>query len=77
MFRDSDRMRVSEPGGTMEKHFKPVFREKPEDAEVREGMMVRFDCLVTGRPHPDMLWFRDGVQVHDDNLHKVRAGATV
>jgi len=33
--------------------------------------MARFDCIVTGRPNPDMFWFRDGTEVLDDRLHKI------
>lgn len=33
--------------------------------------MARFDSIVAGRPIPDMLWFREGVRVHDDRLHKI------
>jgi len=33
--------------------------------------MARFECMPYGRPAPDLLWFRDGVRVHNDHLHKV------
>jgi len=33
--------------------------------------MARFDCVVLGRPTPDMNWYRDGVEVFDDRLHKI------
>ena len=26
------------------------------DQEVNEGQMVRFDCVVTGRPMPELFW---------------------
>ena len=55
--------RDTEPGGVSEKFFRPVFRKTPEDKECQEGQMVRFDCIVTGRPHPELFWYRDGVQV--------------
>ena len=52
-------------------HFKPVFRKIPNDLEVSEGQTARFDSIVDGRPIPDLLWFRDGVQIFDDNTHKI------
>ena len=58
-------------GGVSEKHFRPKFRKIPVDREAQEGQMTRFDCVVTGRPIPELLWFRDGTQVHDDQLHKI------
>lgn len=33
--------------------------------------MCRFDCIVTGRPNPELLWYREGVQVFEDSLHKI------
>ena len=50
-------------GGVSEQYFKPVFQKIPADLEVAEGQMARFDSVVSGRPIPDMLWFRDGTQV--------------
>ena len=58
-------------GGVSEKHFRPKFRKIPVDRDAQEGAMTRFDCVVTGRPIPELLWFRDGTQVHDDQLHKI------
>jgi hypothetical protein len=60
-----------EPGGVSEKHYKPIFRKVPADEEKREGEVFRFDCIVAGRPNPDMFWYRDGEQVFDDALHKI------
>ena len=36
-----------------------------------EGHVARFDCLVIGRPTPDVYWFREGVRVHEDWMHKI------
>lgn len=58
-------------GGVSEKHFRPKFRKIPVDRDAQEGQMTRFDCVVSGRPIPELLWFRDGIQVHDDQLHKI------
>ncbi|XP_074662091.1 titin-like isoform X2 [Tubulanus polymorphus] len=71
--QESQKSLKSEPGSseTVEKHFKPVFKRVPSDQEAREGNMVRFDCIVFARPMPELLWFRNGVEIHDDSLHKI------
>jgi len=58
-------------GGVAEQYYKPVFQKIPADIDVAEGQMARFDSVVSGRPIPDMLWFRDGTQVFSDLLHKI------
>jgi hypothetical protein len=65
------RFREGEYGGVSEQYFKPIFRKVPADLEVPEGQLARFDCIVAGRPTPDVLWFRDGVEVLEDRLHKI------
>ena len=55
--------RGSEEGGVAERYFKPVFRKIPADEEVQEGALCRFDCLVSGRPMPEIYWYRDNEQV--------------
>ena len=52
-----------EPGGVSEKYFRPVFRKIPADQEVPEGKVCRFDSVVTGRPMPNIVWYRDEVKV--------------
>lgn len=51
--------------------LKPSFIKPPSDREVTEGHQVRFDCRVSGRPAPEVLWYRNGMQVCDDNAHKI------
>ena len=60
-----------ELGGVSETFFRPAFRKIPSDIDVPEGQMARFDCVVTGRPNPDLYWFRDGAEVFEDRLHKI------
>ena len=50
-------------GGVAEKYYRPVFRKVPQDQEVQESKMCRFDSIVSGRPPPELLWFRDGTEV--------------
>lgn len=33
--------------------------------------MARFDSVVSGQPNPDMFWYREGTEVHDDRYHKI------
>ena len=58
--------------GVYEQPFKPVFKKIPDDVEVREGNMVRFDTVVTGRPAPELAWYCNERMVHPDDHHKVR-----
>jgi hypothetical protein len=65
------RLRDGDYGGVSEQYFKPVFRKVPADLEVAEGQLARFDCIVAGRPTPDVKWYRDGNEVFEDRLHKI------
>jgi len=67
--QDSQRESVDEP--TSAKALPPQFVRVPADQEVGEGKMVRFDCRVTGRPYPDVSWYLNGRQIHDDATHKI------
>ncbi|XP_067120871.1 titin [Centruroides vittatus] len=51
--------------------LKPNFVKVPTDKEITEGKMVRFDCRVSGRPFPEVLWYKNGIQIMDDATHKL------
>ena len=36
-----------------------------------EGDQVRFTCRVTGRPAPEIVWYKGGQRVSQDTRHKV------
>lgn len=38
----------------------PLFVERPSDVEVTEGGEARFDCVITGTPIPEVLWYFNG-----------------
>ena len=59
---------TGEPSG---KALPPQFVRVPADQEVGEGKMVRFDCRITGRPYPDVVWYLNGRQMLDDATHKI------
>uniref|UniRef100_A0A8B9FGP2 Ig-like domain-containing protein n=1 Tax=Amazona collaria TaxID=241587 RepID=A0A8B9FGP2_9PSIT len=38
----------------------PLFTRKLEDVDVVEGRTARFDCMIKGKPLPDIMWYKDG-----------------
>ena len=56
---------------TYDKSMAPRFVSVASDAYVREGQLVRLDCRVSGRPYPDVRWYKNGGEVSDDWTHKV------
>ncbi|CAG5126017.1 unnamed protein product, partial [Candidula unifasciata] len=67
----SSRRGSEDQGGVFETVSKPEFKKTPQDLEAREGNPIRLDCLVLGRPVPELFWYRNGVQVHPDDNHKI------
>lgn len=67
------RERKKEPvdSGIVEKVFRPVFKSVPADQTVREGTCVRLDCVISARPTAEVIWYRNGQPVVQDQLHKV------
>lgn len=63
--------RERQPGEVREKHYKPTFKVIPSDLEVKEGKLARFNCRVTGRPPPDLVWYRNEMPVYPDANHRV------
>lgn len=53
------------------KALAPNFIRVCQDREATEGKMTRFDCRVTGRPYPEVTWYINERQVHDDATHKI------
>jgi len=53
-----------------EKYKKPYFVKVPKNVEVREGTVVRLDCLAFGRPTPQLTWYFNGTELKEDNTHK-------
>ncbi|XP_018397088.1 PREDICTED: titin [Cyphomyrmex costatus] len=49
----------------------PNFVRIITDKEATEGKMTRFDCRVTGRPYPEVIWYINGQQVANDMTHKI------
>lgn len=47
----------------------PHFTEKLKELEVCEGAQVAFECVVTGKPEPQIQWFKDEKLIQIDNNH--------
>jgi hypothetical protein len=65
-----------EPGSNVEespddKYKKPYFVKVPKSMEVPVGSPVRLDCLAFGRPTPVLTWYFNGVELKEDQGHKV------
>ena len=41
----------------------PQFTDRLQTKEVKEGEAVRFTIRVTGRPPPEVTWYREGSQI--------------
>ena len=54
-----------------DKYKKPYFVKVPKNIEVRQGTVVRFDCLAFGRPTPELTWYFKGEPIKIDPTHKV------
>lgn len=57
--------------GGDEQYKKPYFVKVPKNANVREGAVLRLDCLAFGRPFPVLTWFFNGTELLQDANHKV------
>jgi hypothetical protein len=55
----------------LEPSVRPIFRKVPSNMEVTEGQTMRLDGIVTGRPNPEISWYRNGVAVFNDKSHKI------
>ena len=41
--------------------------------ETTEGKMVRFEAVTAGQPQPEVMWFREGRQIHQSPEFQVGA----
>ena len=39
--------------------------EKLQSKSVRDGQRVQFSIKVTGKPAPEVTWYREGMQIHN------------
>lgn len=50
--------------------IKPNFYLIPYDIEIMQGQIVRFECRVSGRPEPDIIWFKNDSRIYDCEHYK-------
>lgn len=55
--------------GIIEDLQAPQFIEKLKELETSEGAQVVFECTVTGKPEPQIEWYRDDKIICVDNNH--------
>lgn len=51
--------------------IRPNFYLIPYDMEAMENQIVRFELRVSGRPEPEIIWFKDGEQIFDCEHFKI------
>merc|ERR1712050_343010 len=54
-----------------EQALPPKFITSSADLTCMEGDQVRLTCRVSGRPAPEIIWYKGGGQVIQDERHKV------
>ncbi|XP_076459478.1 uncharacterized protein LOC143292788 isoform X2 [Babylonia areolata] len=50
----------------------PLFEERPCDLEVTEGGEAKFECVITGTPEPEVLWYFNGRELFDSRRRVIR-----
>ena len=50
--------------------IKPNFYIIPNDIDTLEGQIVRFECRVSGRPEPEVLWYKNDSRIYDCEHYK-------
>ncbi|XP_022697172.1 muscle M-line assembly protein unc-89-like isoform X2 [Varroa jacobsoni] len=46
---------------------KPVVRKSLRDQTVNEGRSVRLDCIITGVPEPEVIWYHNGRPIKESS----------
>ena len=52
---------------------KPLFEKPLKDIELIVGKPIKFEATVTGLPHPETVWKKDGVVVESTDRIKIEA----
>uniref|UniRef100_A0A8C8SGA5 Ig-like domain-containing protein n=1 Tax=Pelusios castaneus TaxID=367368 RepID=A0A8C8SGA5_9SAUR len=53
---------------TVHPSIQPLFTRKLEDLLVMEGRTARFDCKISGKPLPDVMWYKVSLRARDSRL---------
>uniref|UniRef100_A0A8C6XVD4 Palladin n=1 Tax=Naja naja TaxID=35670 RepID=A0A8C6XVD4_NAJNA len=51
--------------GSKPSHAAPIFTKELQNSTANEGQVVVLECRVRGAPPLHVLWFRQGVEIHD------------
>ncbi|XP_070804218.1 palladin isoform X3 [Pituophis catenifer annectens] len=51
--------------GSKPSHATPIFTKELQNSTANEGQVVVLECRVRGAPPLHVLWFRQGVEIHD------------
>ncbi|XP_065062497.1 peroxidasin homolog isoform X2 [Rhopilema esculentum] len=62
---------------TVSNRVPPRIHSKPDDATVRAGNTIFFQCAASGAPKPVISWIKDGVQVSSGNRYSVNSSTGV
>jgi hypothetical protein len=54
--------------------LKPVIAAPPANQTVVAGSPANFTCIVTGNPHPQVIWLKGGIPVGDTNNRTINGG---
>ncbi|KAG8538164.1 hypothetical protein GDO81_023175, partial [Engystomops pustulosus] len=49
----------------------PIFITELQNQEVQDGYPVSFDCVVIGKPMPNVRWFKDGKVIEEDDHYMI------
>lgn len=57
-------------------HIKPKFVESLSDVQISKGNTIILECRVTGKPRPEITWYRNGKRVMEGDRHhmEIRPG---
>ena len=50
----------------------PLFTEPLKDLQVDEDQPARLDCRITGKPEPEITWYKDDNRIEIDERHEIR-----
>ncbi|XP_073720234.1 obscurin isoform X40 [Misgurnus anguillicaudatus] len=49
----------------------PIFLTELRSQDVPDGFPVSFDCVITGKPHPTVRWFKDGKLLEENDHYMI------
>jgi titin len=68
---------TSDNEAAVENEFKPAFQVPLENMTVAEGDDCTLECVIVGRPEPEVTWYRNGIPIRDSPFHQFRTHGEV